>query len=56
MKKITLIFAALFVVSVAQAVEGFKAFDSDRIVINFNNAEPIAFIERGIAFYVFMNG
>ena len=56
MKKITLIFAALFVVSVAQAVEGFKAFNNDRIVFNFNNAEPIAFIERGIAFYVFMNG
>ncbi len=56
MKKITFLFTTLFVVGVAQAAESFKFSDSKFLGTNFNNAEPIAFVERGITFYVFMNG
>ena len=56
MKKFTLLFAALFVVGVAQSSELSKNADQNWLSANFNNSEPIAFMERGVAFYVFMDG
>ncbi len=56
MKKITLFIATLLVVGVAQASESFKFSADKSSTMNFNNSEPIAFVERGVAFYVFLDG
>ncbi|THF53497.1 hypothetical protein E6C50_04655 [Flavobacterium supellecticarium] len=61
MKKITLLVASIFLVgSMAQASENPVFSDAKtngpRYGIDYRNAEPIMFMERGIAFYIFPNG
>lgn len=60
MKKITLLVAMnLLVVSLAVAAEKvtFSEFDRTRGgAVHYMDAEPIAFVERGIEFFVFLNG
>lgn len=59
MKKITLLVAAnLLVGSLALATEKTTFSDFERNVAhsNYMNAEPIVFMERGIEFFVFLNG
>ena len=57
MKKITLLVAALLVLSVsAKAAVDFKFFDNPHFPVAINDDEPISFIERGIAFYIFPDG
>ena len=57
MKKITLLVASIFLVgSVAKASEIINFSDNDRFPIDFRDADPIEFTERGIAFYVFPDG
>lgn len=57
MKKITLLVAAILLLSVsAKATVDFKFFDTPHFAVATNDAEPISFTERGIAFYVFPNG
>lgn len=61
MKKITLLVASIFLVgSMAQAsvnpVFSDAKTNGPRYGIDYRNAEPIQFMERGIAFYVFPNG
>ena len=58
MKKITLqlVVASIFLVgSLANASEN-PVFSDTKTNRNFNRDEPIAFLERGISFYVFQNG
>jgi hypothetical protein len=57
MKKITLLVASIFLVgSVANASEIINFSDERRLPVNFSDAEPIVFTERGIAFFVFPDG
>lgn len=57
MKKITLLVAAVLLLSVsAKAAVDFKFFDKPHFPIAICDAEPISFVERGIAFYVFPDG
>ncbi len=59
MKKITLLVAAnLLVASLALATEKntFSDFERNVAYANYMDAEPIVFMERGIEFYVFLNG
>ena len=57
MKKITLLVAGIFLIGgVANASEIMKVSDVRSFFTNFNDAEPITFIERGIAFYIFPDG
>lgn len=57
MKKITLLVASIFLIGgVANASEIMKVSDDRSFFTNFNDAEPITFIERGIAFYIFPDG
>lgn len=58
MKKITLqlVVASIFLVgSLAKASEN-PVFSDNTVTRKFNSNEPIAFVERGISFYVFQNG
>lgn len=59
MKKITLLVAAnLLVGSLALATEKttFSDFERNVAYSNYMDAEPIVFMERGIEFFVFLNG
>lgn len=59
MKKITLLVAAnLLVGSLALAAEKttFSDFERNVAYSNYMDAEPIVFMERGIEFFVFLNG
>ena len=61
MKKFTLLVASMFLVgSMANASENPVFSDNNgngpRYGIDYRNAEPIMFMERGIAFYIFPNG
>jgi hypothetical protein len=55
MKKITLLAAAVLMVNAATASEVINTTVADRHA-NFSFNEPIAFMERGIEFFVFPNG
>jgi hypothetical protein len=58
MKKITLLVASIFVFggSIANATEKIDFFVERRSPVDFRNADPIVFTERGIEFYVFPDG
>lgn len=57
MKKITLLVASIFLVgSVANASEIINFSDENRFPLDFSDANPIEFTERGITFYVFPDG
>ncbi|HLF53132.1 hypothetical protein [Flavobacterium sp.] len=57
MKKITLLVASIFLVgSVANASEIIDISDERRSPVDFRDADPIVFTERGIEFYVFPDG
>lgn len=57
MKKITLLVASIFLVgSVANASEIINFSDERRLPVDFRDAEPIVFTERGIEFFVFPDG
>jgi hypothetical protein len=58
MKKITLLVASIFLIGggVANATEKTNFSVESRSVVDFRNAEPIVFTERGIEFYVFPDG
>ena len=58
MKKITLLVASIFVFgcSVANAAEKIDFSVERRSPVNFRNADPIVFTERGIEFFVFPDG
>lgn len=54
MKKITLLVASIFLIGsgVANATER----NNGRFPVDFRNADPIVFMERGVEFYVFPDG
>jgi len=58
MKKITLLVASIFLIGggVANAIEKTKLSQERRLTVDFRNAEPIVFMERGVEFYVFPDG
>ena len=57
MKKITLLVASIFLVgSVANASEIINFSDERRLPVDFRDADPIVFTERGIEFFVFPDG
>lgn len=58
MKKITLLVASIFVFggSVANAAEKIDFSVERRSPVDFRNADPIVFTERGIEFFVFPDG
>ena len=58
MKKITLLVASIFLIGggVANATEITKLSLERKIAVDFRNAEPIVFMERGVEFYVFPDG
>jgi hypothetical protein len=58
MKKITLLAASIFLFGngVANATEKNNFSHERKIAVDFRNAEPIVFTERGIEFYVFADG
>ncbi|MES2544757.1 MAG: hypothetical protein V4548_07720 [Bacteroidota bacterium] len=57
MKKITLLVASIFLFgSVANASEIINLSDENRFPVDFRDADPIEFTERGITFYVFPDG
>ncbi|MFV5700379.1 hypothetical protein ACM55F_00760 [Flavobacterium sp. XS2P12] len=58
MKKITLLVASIFLIGggVANATEKTNFSLERRLPVDFRNAEPIVFIERGIEFFVFPDG
>ncbi|MBP6181366.1 hypothetical protein [Flavobacterium sp.] len=58
MKKITLLVASIFLIGggVANATEKTNFSIERRLPVDFRNAEPIVFNERGIEFFVFPDG
>lgn len=57
MKKFTLLVAATLLLSLsAKATVSFKTFEKPHFSVNNFNDEPISFMERGIAFYIFPDG
>ena len=57
MKKITFLIAGLFLVgSVAKASELINYSDERKIPVDYRDADPIVFMERGIEFFVFPDG
>jgi hypothetical protein len=58
MKKITLLAASIFLFGsgVANAVEKTSFSYERKIAVDYRDAEPIVFIERGIEFFVFADG
>ncbi|MFV5683958.1 hypothetical protein ACM55I_00760 [Flavobacterium sp. GB2R13] len=58
MKKITLLVASIFLIGggVANATEKTNFSHERRSPVDFRNAEPIVFTERGIEFFVFPDG
>ncbi|MFV5694457.1 hypothetical protein ACM55G_03325 [Flavobacterium sp. LB3P122] len=58
MKKITLLVASIFLIGggVANATEKINFSVERRLPVDFRNAEPIVFTERGIDFFVFPDG
>lgn len=58
MKKITLLVASIFIFgsTIANATEKTIFSVERRSPVDFRNADPIVFTERGIEFYVFPNG
>ncbi|MFV7234012.1 hypothetical protein [Flavobacterium sp. ZB4R12] len=58
MKKITLLVASIFLIGggVANATEKNNFSHERRLPVDFRNAEPIVFTERGIEFFVFPDG
>lgn len=58
MKKITLLVASIFLIGggVANATEKTNFSLERRLPVDFRNAEPIVFTERGIEFFVFPDG
>jgi len=58
MKKITLLVASIFVLggSIANATEKVKSAHERRYAVDFRNADPIVFTERGVEFFVFADG
>lgn len=58
MKKITLLVASIFLFGggVANAAEKNNLSPERRVAVDFRNAEPIVFTERGIEFLVFPDG
>jgi hypothetical protein len=58
MKKITLLVASIFLIGggVVNATEITKLSQERRLTVDFRNAEPIVFMERGVEFYVFPDG
>ena len=57
MKNYTLLAtAAIMFVFSSRAASDFKIFETPNLISNFNDAEPISFLERGIVFYVFPDG
>jgi hypothetical protein len=58
MKKITLLVASIFLIGggVANATEKTNFSIEKRLPVDFRNAEPIVFTERGIEFFVFPDG
>ncbi len=57
MKKITLLIASIFLTgSVTNASEIINFSDERRFPVDFRDADPIEFTERGITFYVFPDG
>ncbi|MCF6141867.1 hypothetical protein L1S34_11280 [Flavobacterium sp. K77] len=58
MKKITLLVASCFVLGggIATATATTTSSIGGKSIIDFNNEDPIVFIERGIEFYVFPDG
>jgi hypothetical protein len=58
MKKITLLVASIFLIGggVANATEKNNFSHERRLPVDFRNAEPIVFTERGVEFFVFPDG
>lgn len=58
MKKITLLVASIFVLggSIANATEKVKSAHERMYAVDFRNADPIVFTERGVEFFVFADG
>lgn len=57
MKNFTLLTTAVFMFIFSSInASTIKTFENPTFAPNFNDAEPIAFIERGIAFYIFPDG
>lgn len=58
MKKITLLVASIFLIGggVANATEKTNFSHERRLPVDFRNAEPIVFTERGIEFFIFPDG
>lgn len=58
MKKITLLVASIFVLggSIANATVKNKSAHERRYAVDFRNADPIVFTERGVEFFVFADG
>jgi hypothetical protein len=58
MKKITFLVASIFVIgsSIAYAAEKIDFSVERRSLVDFRNADPIVFTERGIEFFVFPDG
>lgn len=58
MKKITLLVASIFVLGggIATATAATTSSIGGKSIIDFNNEDPIVFVERGIEFYVFPDG
>ncbi|WP_035668720.1 hypothetical protein [Flavobacterium sp. 83] len=58
MKKITLLVASIFIIGggVANATEKTNFSHERRSPVDFRNADPIVFTERGIEFFVFPDG
>ncbi|UQD55736.1 hypothetical protein [Flavobacterium sp. K5-23] len=58
MKKITFLVASIFLFGggIANATEKNNFSHERRLAVDFRNAEPIVFVERGVEFFVFPDG
>ena len=58
MKKITLLVASIFLIGggVANATEKTNISLERKLAVDFRNAEPIVFTERGVEFFIFPDG
>jgi hypothetical protein len=58
MKKITFLLASIFILGggIANATEKNSFSHEKRLAVDFRNAEPIVFTERGVEFFVFPDG